>query len=177
MRLIDLPTWQSRDVVRAVVETPRGSTAKIKYAPELEAFVFQRPLAHGISYPYDWGFFPRTLAADGDPVDGMIIHHSASYPGMVIRCKALAVLKVTQKRKSGAGRERNDRIIGVPVGERSSDVPELSRRLRRELENFFQSAVFLEGKDIRFGGWGRAWEAKAIIRAGQRAFEADQEKP
>jgi hypothetical protein len=93
---------------------------------------------------------------------------------MVIRCKALAVLKVTQKRKSGTGRERNDRIIGVPVGERSSDVPELSRRLRRELENFFQSAVFLEGKDIRFGGWGRAWEAKAIIRAGQRAFEADQ---
>jgi inorganic pyrophosphatase len=55
VHLIDLPTWQSRDVVRAVVETPRGSTAKIKYDPDLEAFVFQRPLAHGISYPYDWG--------------------------------------------------------------------------------------------------------------------------
>jgi inorganic pyrophosphatase len=174
MRLVDLPTWDGRDTLRVVVESPRGSTAKLKYDPDLDAFVFQRSLAHGIAYPYDWGFFPRTLAADGDPVDVMIVHDAATYPGVVIRCKALAVLKVTQKAKSGRGRERNDRVVAVPVGESSSHARELGPRMRRELENFFMSAVLLQGKDLRFAGWGRAWEARKIVRSGQRVFAEKQ---
>ena len=172
MRLLDLPTWDGREILRAVVETPRGSIAKFKYEPELEVFTYSRPLAHGLRYPFDWGFLPRTLAPDGDPIDVMILHDAASYPGVVIRCRPLAVLKVTQQKKKGKGRERNDRVLAVPAESSSAaDPPVLDRRLRRELEQFFQGAVLMEGKDLRLAGWGVPWEAKAIIRAAQRAFE------
>jgi len=160
--------------LHAIVETPRGSTAKLKYQPEFEAFMLERRLADGISYPYDWGFFPGTLAEDGDPLDVMILHDAATHPGMVIECDPLAVLKVTQKGSGGKGRQRNDRIIATPRGDAfSANVHPLDHRRRRELEHFFQSSVLLEKKEIRFAGWGRPWEAKAIVRAAQRKFEAE----
>jgi len=158
------------------VETPRGSTTKLKYEPEFEAFVLERRLADGVCYPYDWGFFPRTIADDGDPLDVMILHDTATHPGMVIPCDALAVLKVTQKKTGGKGRVRNDRIFAAPRGDGfSASAHSLGTRQRRELEHFFESSVFLEGKEIRFVGWGTPSEAKALVRAAQRKFEAKHE--
>ena len=176
VNLLEIPTWTAGGALHAVVETPRGSSAKLKYEPDLGAFVLERPLAAGIRYPFDWGFFPGTLAADGDPLDVMILHDTATHPGLVIRCDALAVLRVTQNRKSGRGRERNDRVIAAPRGEAfASRALLLGQRLRRELEQFFRSAVLLEKKDVRFTGWGRAWEAEAIVRKAQRKFETQGE--
>src|SRR5262249_40606231 len=112
-----LPTRDQQGALRAVIETPRGSIDKIKYDPDLGVFRLERPLPGGIAYPYDWGFFPSTRAADGDPLDVMVVHDATSHPGLVIPCHPLGVLQVTQKRKVGAGRERNDRIVAVPVRE------------------------------------------------------------
>jgi inorganic pyrophosphatase len=175
VRLLDLPTWASGSALHAIVETPRGSPAKLKYEPRFEAFMLERRLPDGVRYPYDWGFFPRTLAEDGDPLDVMILHDATTHPGMVIECTPLAVLRVTQKKSEGKGRERNDRILAVPSGDgfSASEHPLGSQR-RTELENFFESSVLHEDKEIRFAGWGPASEAKALVRAAQRKFDADR---
>jgi inorganic pyrophosphatase len=78
-----LPTWaDSRGQVHAVVETPRGSRAKLEFDPKLGAFTLAKPLLAGLTYPYDWGFIPSTKAEDGDPLDVLIIHDAATYPGL-----------------------------------------------------------------------------------------------
>src|SRR5436309_12443708 len=69
-----LPTWADRNHVYAVVETPRGSRAKLEFDPKLRAFTLAKPLLVGPTYPYDWGFIPSTEAEDGDPLDVLIIH-------------------------------------------------------------------------------------------------------
>ena len=51
--LLKLPTWAGDGFVHAVVETPRGSTCKLEYDPELGAFTLAKPLMAGLSYPYD----------------------------------------------------------------------------------------------------------------------------
>ena len=103
-----LPTWADSDHVHAVVETPRGSRAKLEFDPKLGAFTLAKALLAGLTYPYDWGFIPSTRAEDGDPLDVLIIHDAATYPGLVLKCKPIGVLEVVQRvdwtKKSPAAR-------------------------------------------------------------------------
>ena len=106
-----LPTWADKDHVHAVVETPRGSRVKLEFDPKLGAFTLAKPLFAGY-IPYDWGFIPSTRAEDGDPLDVLIIHDAATYPGLVLRCTPVGVLEVEQSSKGK--RERNDRVFVLP---------------------------------------------------------------
>jgi Inorganic pyrophosphatase len=85
--LLKLPTWADKQHIYAVVETPRGSTCKLDFDPELRAFTLAKPLMAGLTYPYDWGFIPSTKAEDGDPLDVLVIHDAQTYPGVVLRCR------------------------------------------------------------------------------------------
>jgi inorganic pyrophosphatase len=88
---LKFPTWADSGHVHAVVETPRGSRAKLEFDPKLGAFTLAKPLLAGLTYPYDWGFIPSTKAEDGDPLDVLIIHDAATYPGLVLTCKPIGV--------------------------------------------------------------------------------------
>src|SRR3981081_1431245 len=101
-----LPTWADSDHIHAVVETPRGSRAKLEFDPKLRVFTLAKALLAGLTYPYDWGLIPSTPAADGDPTHIHVIHDAATYPGLVLRCRPIGVLEVLQTRKNG--KERND---------------------------------------------------------------------
>ena len=107
-----LPTWDDDGHIHTVVETPRGSTCKLDFDPDLGVFTLAKPLMAGLSYPFDWGFIPSTKAPDGDPLDVLIIHDARTYPGVVLKCRPVGVLEVEQT--SGAKKERNDRIFAVP---------------------------------------------------------------
>jgi inorganic pyrophosphatase len=67
-------------ILRMVVETPRGASVKLAYEPELGTFVAKRSLALGITYPFDWGFIPGTLAADGEPLDALALQTARLTP-------------------------------------------------------------------------------------------------
>jgi inorganic pyrophosphatase len=160
--LHELPPRDDSGAFRVVVESPRGSRVKFKYEPDLGAITLSRPLVLGVAYPFDWGFIPGTAAPDGDPVDAMVVLDAPTYPGVVIACRALAVLQIEQKAKKGGGRQRNDRIIAEPVEVRRQ-LGELSERVRKELECFFVSATLFEDKDVRIVGWGSADAAEALV--------------
>jgi inorganic pyrophosphatase len=164
--LLRLPTRAADGALHVVVETPRGSRVKLKYSSELNAFVLSRALALGVTYPYDWGFVPSTRAADGDPVDAMVLADVATHPGVVVCCRPIAVLQVEQKAKEG-GRERNDRIIVEPIAN-ERPTPPLTQRLREELEAFFVVATLFADKDLRLLGWDDGDAAEALIRASSR---------
>src|SRR5262249_18634401 len=76
-----LPARAGNGDVHAIVETPRGARAKLKYEPDLGGFVLSKSLMLGLTYPYDWAFVPSTLADDGDPLDIMIIHQGCDLAG------------------------------------------------------------------------------------------------
>jgi inorganic pyrophosphatase len=159
---VKLPTWADGDYVYAVVETPRGSRAKLEFDPKLGVFTLAKPLLAGLTYPYDWGFIPSTKAQDGDPLDVLIIHDAATYPGLVLKCKPIGVLEVLQS--SNGKKERNDRMFVVP--DRSpfegdlQDIRRLPSRAIEELEKFFEATDALESKKLDFQGW--RGPAKAI---------------
>lgn len=168
--LTRLPTHGKAGSVHVVVESPRGSTVKLKFEPGLGVFTVARPLVLGLRYPYDWGFIPGTRGADGDPLDALVRWDVSSYPGVVLPCRALGVLKVEQRAKRG-GRERNDRLLCVPVAaprdaqvERLGDV---SKRELDELSHFFLAVVALANKDVRVLGWEGPEAAARLITEGK----------
>jgi inorganic pyrophosphatase len=69
--LTRLDPFDDDHILRMVVETPRGASVKLTYAPDLGSFTVTRALALGITYPFDWGFIPGTTADDGDPLDAL----------------------------------------------------------------------------------------------------------
>ena len=157
-----LKTFVGEDAFHVVVESPRGSVVKLKYSPDLGAMSISRPLALGVAYPCDWGFVPSTQGPDGDAIDAAIWWDVATYPGVVIPCRALAVVRVEQNGAEG-GRIRNDRVLALPIDARRE--LDLTARVRQEIEHFFIAATVLEGKDARILGWGDADAALALIRA------------
>jgi inorganic pyrophosphatase len=163
--LLKLPTWADKAHIFTVIETPRGSSCKLEFDADLRVFTLAKPLMVGLTHPYDWGFIPSTEAEDGDPLDVLVIHDSATYPGLVLRCKPIGILETVQK--ANGKKERNDRVFAVP--ERSpfegdlQDVRHLPKRAVRELEQFFRATNALEDKEIEFLGWrGTGHAAKAI---------------
>jgi len=167
MDLTALPARDPDGRLHVVVESPRGSRVKLKYSPTLGTFVVSRPLVLGLEYPYDWGFVPSTRAADGDPVDAVVLLDAATYPGVVLSCRALALLELEQNAADGSGRQRNDRIVAEPVGARRASAA-VSGPVRDELEAFFVSATLFTGKDVRVLGWRDAAAADAFIERSLR---------
>jgi inorganic pyrophosphatase len=138
-----------------VVETPRGSRAKFDYDPKLKTFTLSKSLLTGLTYPHDWGFVPSTKADDGDPIDIMVVHDAATFPGIVLTCRVIGILQIEQKSKGKI--ERNDRLFAVPRDSHSEqalkEVSDLSKPTRQELEKFFTATDELEDKKLNIIGW------------------------
>ena len=173
--LLEIPAFSAGGDVHVLVETTRGSRAKFKYEPEVGAFLFSRSLAIGIAYPYDWGFVPSTMAEDGDPLDGLVIHEFATFAGALFRCRPIGVLQVRQREK---GREfRNDRVLFLPsafaTGHGGDDAL-LTSELKSELERFFAAAVVGTGKELSYLGWQDSGEALASVKRSAAEFARQQ---
>ncbi len=153
--LLKLPAIDKQGNIHVVVETPRGSRAKLKYDPVMRTFVLSKSLMAGLTYPHDWGFVPSTQAEDDDPVDALVIHEAATSPGLVIKCKAIGVLEIVERKKKK--KQRNDRVMAVPVDSHAEqglrDVRQLSKQVREELEKFFVATAELQSTTLECLGW------------------------
>lgn len=168
----NLPPFTEEGDVHVVVETPRGSRAKFAYDPKLESFALSKSLLTGLTYPHDWGFVPSTKADDGDPLDIMVIHDAATFPGLVATCRVIGVLQIEQKSKKKS--ERNDRLFAVPRNSHSEqalrDVDDLTKPIREELEKFFIATDELEDKKLKIIGWKGPKVAVLAIKDAAKVF-------
>ena len=98
-----------------------------------------------------------------------VLVEGRNFPGIVLPCRLLGVLRVEQNRKMLPGRERNDRMLAIPVGasalETIRSIGDLPPRVCEELERFFENAVAFERKNLRLLGWGEAADAEALLSA------------
>src|SRR4030088_2300347 len=116
------------------VEIPKGSRNKYEWDPDLGEIVLNRFLFASVVSPVDYGFFPGTLAEDGDPLDALVCVSEPTFPGCVIGVKAIALLKMSDEEGG------DDKVLCVPCRdpnwmrlERLEDIPE---QLRTEIEYF-----------------------------------------
>ena len=167
-RLDRLEPTTDDGLVRVVIETPQGGRHKLKYDPRLEAFTVHRTLPAGMSFPFDFGFVPSTKAADGDPLDVLVLMDAPAYPGVIVTARLLGVIQVEQADHGGAP-YRNDRLIAVAEGSTSRgdlrSMADLDEALLTQVESFFEASARLSGKSFRALGRGGRRAAAAAIEA------------
>jgi len=139
------------EIITAIIETPRGSTEKYDYDEKSGFFKLKKILPSGMMFPYDFGFIPGTKGEDGDPLDIIIISEFHSFPGCMMDCRLIGVLKAVQTEKKK--KIRNDRFIAIPVQsttfKKIETANDLSHNKVEELEQFFINYNKAEGKIFR----------------------------
>ena len=160
---------------RVVIETPKGRRNKFDYEPELEAFTLGGLLGEGLSFPFDFGFVPSTVAEDGDPIDIMILMDEPAHVGCILDVRLIGVMEATQT-EDGKTIE-NDRLLGVAVHsynhEEIRSVTDVNKSILDQLEEFFIAYNKSRGK--KFKVKGLHGPSKAVKRL-QEAIEAHKDK-
>lgn len=157
--------------VFCLVEIPKGSTNKYEYDEKLGVFRLDRVLYEAVFFPMEYGIIPRTWnAKDGDPLDIMVLTTFPTFPGCLLACRPIGVLRLVD---SG---EEDDKIIAVP-----SDDPRFSKietlddihsHLKKEIKNFWENYAELQpNKKIVVAGWNEPKAAWKMIKEGQKNYE------
>ena len=110
MNLYDIPTHaDAPNQIYAVVEIPKGTSAKYEYCPVLEQFKLDRCLNSAMVYTSNYGFIPNTRADDGDPLDVLVYNNTPIDRGTVVECNVIGMLDMTDQGK------KDYKILATPV--------------------------------------------------------------
>ncbi|OKJ11946.1 inorganic diphosphatase [Kitasatospora sp. CB01950] len=153
-----------------LIEIPKGSRNKYEVDHESGRLRLDRMLFTSTRYPADYGYVEGTLADDGDPLDALVILDEPTFPGCLIKCRAIGMFHMTDE----AGGD--DKLLCVPATDprwsHLQDLHDVSEFDRLEIQHFFEVYKDLEpGKSVQGADWvGRA-EAEAEINASIKRLE------
>jgi len=152
-----------------------GDPVKYELDKESGAMFVDRFLHTAMYYPGNYGFIPRTLSGDGDPVDALVIGRVPVMPGAVIRSRPVGVLVMEDEGGD------DEKIICVPVDklhpyyDNVDSYEQLRPILRDQIAHFFAHYKDLEkGKWAKILRWGGVEDAHRMIMAG---VEREAAKP
>ena len=155
--------------VYAIVESPKGTENKYKYDVEKKAIILDRVLYSAMHYPGDYGFIPRTLDEDGDPLDVLVLVSHSTFPGCVHTVRPIGRLRMLD------GNVRDDKILAVPVNDVRFDqvrgIGDVQEHTLKEISHLFETYKVLEGKAIKILGWSDAEDAKVTIQRSQELYK------
>jgi inorganic pyrophosphatase len=171
----DLP-MRSSGLVVAVVETPSGSGNKLKFDVDLGVYRLDRVLPAGMTFPFDFGFIPETLAQDGDPLDVIVLLDSPVQTGCIVLARLIGILEAEQQEKDSRTWQRNDRLVAVAGGPKGhsamSSFDDVEDFRLKAIESFFANYHALDGERFRVTARGGPKAAEAAINKAHEAFRA-----
>src|SRR3569833_1090336 len=148
------PIEKNDGILQVIIETPKGSRNKFAFDEKQSIFVVNKALPAGMTFPYDFGFLPRTLAPDGDPIDVLLLMDEPAFPGIAVRARLIGVIQGEQI--EGKKKTRNDRLLAVAEMNHEyaylKAFDDLPKQFLHELEQFFVNYHRLEGKQYKLLG-------------------------
>ena len=155
------PGPQAPELVTAIIEIPRGSRNKYELDKETGMMKLDRVLYSAVHYPGDYGFIPRTLFEDGDPLDVLVRINEPTFPGCMVEVRPIGVLKMLDKG------EPDDKILAMPANDpfhnEYYDIADIPQHYLAEIEHFFHIYKDLEGKRVHILGWEKSEVAMRVI--------------
>jgi inorganic pyrophosphatase len=154
------------------IEIPAGSRNKYEIDHHTGRIKLDRRLFTSTRYPSDYGFIDDTLGEDGDPLDALVLIEEPTFPGCLIRCRAIGMFRMKDE-KGG-----DDKVLCVPADDPRKDhirdIHHVSEFDRLEIQHFFEVYKDLEpGKSVEGAIWVGRSAADAEIR---RSYERERER-
>lgn len=129
-------------VLQVVIETPKNSRNKYAWDEQRRCFQLKKVLPAGMSFPYDFGFVPRTRADDGDALDVLLLMDEPAFCGCVLEARVVGVFEGEDTLEDGS-KQRNDRLVAVAeASDLFADihhVHDLPEQMLRHMGEFFEN--------------------------------------
>ncbi len=162
---------QSPEVITAIIEVPKGS--KIKYELDKASGLIKvdRVLFSSMHYPANYGFIPKTLCDDHDPLDILVLGQEPTVPLSLLRARAIGVMKMVDQG------EADDKIIAVhcddPEFAHYRSMDQLPPHRMKEVKRFFEEYKSLEMKTVVVNDFLGYREAIEVIQAAIELYKKE----
>lgn len=180
MSLNMVPSGKSLpDDFNVIIEIPmQGDPVKYEVDKDSGAIFVDRFMGTAMQYPTNYGYIPHTLSEDGDPVDVLVLTPVPLLPGVVVRCRPLGVLMMTDEAGPDA------KLLAVPVEKvcglynHLKTYQDVSEWRLNIIAHFFEHYKDLDkGKWVKIDGWADIDEARKEILAGVDRYSNAKVKP
>ena len=166
------PGAKAPEQFNVIIEIPANADP-VKYEVDKEsgALFVDRFMGTAMHYPCNYGFIPQTLAADGDPVDVLVITPFPLVAGSVVTCRAIGMLNMTDEAGGDA------KLLALPTEKllpshaHITKLEDLNELVLKQIQHFFEHYKDLEkGKWVKVKGWEGAAAAKREITEGMANY-------
>ncbi|CAA2957829.1 soluble inorganic pyrophosphatase 4-like isoform X1 [Olea europaea var. sylvestris] len=133
-------------IFNCVIEIGKGSKVKYELDKTTGLIKVDRVLYSSVVYPHNYGFIPRTICEDGDPIDVLVLMQEPVLPGTYLRARAIGLMPMIDQG------EKDDKIIAVcaddPEFRHYTDIKELPPHRLAEIRRFFEDYKKNENKAV-----------------------------
>jgi inorganic pyrophosphatase len=134
------------NIVNAIIEISKGSRTKYELDKKTGMLKLDRVLYSAVFYPANYGFIPKTLGDDHDPLDILVISQADIVPMCLVRARVIGVMRMIDH---GEG---DDKILAVAADDISmahiQNIDQLPSYFISELKHFFEEYKTLENKTV-----------------------------
>jgi len=159
------------DIFPAIIEVPKGSKTKYELDKKTGMIKVDRILYSSVQYPANYGFIPRTLGEDHDPLDVLVLGQDRVYPLSIMRAKPIGVMEMIDQG------EEDDKIIAVHVDDPEynyyESIDELAPHRMAEVKRFFEDYKALENKEVVVEDFLGREEAVRILNAAIELYKKE----
>ena len=162
------PGPKAPEEFNVIIEIPMNADpVKYEVDHDTHAIFVDRFMSTAMHYPTNYGYIPKTISGDGDPVDVLVVTPMPLIPGVVVTCRAVGILIMEDE----AGID--GKVLAVPVPRilslysRWNRPEDLSPIRLKTIAHFFEHYKDLEdGKWVKVRGWEGPEAAKKEIMDG-----------
>ncbi|MCI7766993.1 MAG: inorganic diphosphatase [Oscillospiraceae bacterium] len=134
-----------RDNFYSVIEIPKGSKMKYELDKKTGMLKLDRVLYTSTHYPANYGFIPRTLGDDGDPLDVLLLCSEPLEPLTLCRAYPIGVISMIDNGHN------DEKIIAIPFNDPNyniyTNIDQLPKHIFDEMRHFFSVYKTLENKE------------------------------
>ena len=155
------PGSKGPGTVNALIEIPKGSRAKYEIEKTSGLLKLDRVIYSSFHYPANYGFIPKSLGYDNDPLDILVLCSQSLQPLCIVEATVIGNMQMIDNG------EQDDKIIAVATNDPSvnhiTDINEMPAHFFNELKHYFEQYKVLENKKVAIDNFQDKETAYRII--------------
>lgn len=169
MKKLKVGKEPEKGLVNVFVEIPKDSDIKYELDKDSGIIFVDRFLYTAMSYPFNYGFVPNTLADDGDPLDIIVLSEKQVAPGVVIPSQVIGMLEMEDEEGI------DTKVLAVPTKKVDplygafTDMDDVPVAIKDKLKHFFENYKTLEpGKWVKIKDWKPKADALKALKSAMK---------